>query len=97
VKFGGTSLADGLSILRAANSVIEEKRKVTQIVVVVSAMGKTTDHLISTAHRACGSDFPPEELDDIMAMGERTSARIFASTLRAKGEKSTYLDPSNPN
>jgi len=97
VKFGGSSLPDGLSILRAANSVIEEKRKGTQIVVVVSAMGKTTDHLISTAHQACDSDFPPEELDDIMAMGERTSARIFASTLRAKGEKSTYLDPSNPN
>jgi len=77
--------------------VIEERNRGTRIAVVVSAMGKTTDHLISTAKQACGSNIPPDELDGIIAMGERTSARIFAAALRAKGEKSVYLDPSNPN
>lgn len=97
VKFGGSSLTDGPSILRAVNSLIKEKMRGSQIAVVVSAMGKTTDLLISTASQACGSDFPREALDDIMAIGERTSARIFAAALRAKGLKSCYLDPSDPN
>jgi len=97
IKFGGSSLAEGPSILRAVRSVIEERNRGTRIAVVVSAMGKTTDHLISTAKQACGSNIPPDELDGIIAMGERTSARIFAAALRAKGEKSVYLDPSNPN
>jgi aspartate kinase len=53
VKFGGTSLADGLGISRAADSVVKKAKKGGQIAVVVSAMGKTTDHLIDTANQAC--------------------------------------------
>lgn len=97
MKFGGSSLADGPSILRAVKSVIKEKRRGTRIAVVVSAMGKTTNHLISTAKQASEDNLPPDELDDILAMGERTSARIFAAGLRAKGEKSTFVDPSDPD
>lgn len=97
VKFGGSSLADGESISRAGDSVIKEAMAGTKIAVVVSAMGKTTDNLIAVAQDACGGNLPLGELDDIIAMGERTSARIFAAALRAKGGKAVYLDPSSPD
>ena len=93
VKFGGTSLADGLSISRAADSVVKEAEKDVQIAVVVSAMGKTTDLLISAASQACGKAVPADEMDDILAMGEMTSARIFVAALRARGQDSSYIDP----
>ncbi len=94
VKFGGSSLADGPSIARAIDSVIKKAKEGTQIVVVVSAMGKTTDFLIETATQACGGKVSGDSLDDIMAMGERTSARIFSAGLKARGQKSLYLDPA---
>jgi len=95
VKFGGSSLANGADILRCAESVINEKRRGTQIAVVVSAMGNTTDKLIQVAERACGGKVSPNELDNILAMGERTTARVFAAALRSNGERSIYLDPSD--
>jgi len=95
VKFGGTSLADGVSISRAADSVVKKAKKGVQIAVVVSAMGKTTDFLIKTAKQACGNAVPKDEMDDIVAMGERISARIFAAALRAKGQESRYMDPND--
>ena len=94
VKFGGSSLADGHSIARAVNSVVKKAREGVQIAVVVSAMGKTTDFLIKTAIDACRSKVSAEMLDDIVAMGERTSARIFSAGLKARGQRSVYLDPS---
>jgi len=94
VKFGGSSLADGPSIARAIDSIIKKAKEEVQIVVVVSAMGKTTDFLIETAMQACGGKPPEDSLDDIVAMGERTSARIFSAGLKARGQKSLYLDPS---
>ena len=97
VKFGGSSLADGPSIARAINSVIKKAKEGAQIVVVVSAMGKTTDFLIETAKQACGGRLSEDSLDDIMAMGERTSARIFSAGLKANGLKSLYLDPAKSN
>ena len=97
VKFGGSSLSDGAKISRAINSVIKKAKEGTQIVVVVSAMGKTTDILIETAMQACGDAPSSEMLDDILAMGERTSARIFSAGLKSHGWKSVYLDPDDPN
>jgi len=93
VKFGGTSLTDGSSISRAADSVIKKAGKGAQMAVVVSAMGKTTDLLISAAYEACGNAVSADELDDILAMGERTSARIFAAAIGARGKDSRYIDP----
>jgi len=97
VKFGGSSLSDGAKISRAINSVIKKAKEGTQIVVVVSAMGKTTDFLIETTMQACGDAPSGEMLDDILAMGERTSARIFFAGLKSHGWKSVYLDPDDPN
>jgi aspartate kinase len=94
VKFGGTSLADGLGISRAADSVVKKAKQGVQAVIVVSAMGRTTDTLIETAHKACEDSLSNMDLDDIVAMGECTSARIFSAALKARGTHSKYLDPS---
>ena len=95
VKFGGTSLADGLGISHAAESVIKKAKQGVQVVVIVSAMGKSTDALIETTRQACEGSGSNVDLDDVVAMGERISARIFSATLKAQGIHSHYLDPSH--
>ncbi len=95
VKFGGTSLADGLGIFHAAESVIKKAKQGVQVVVIVSAMGKSTDALIETTRQACEGSGSNVDLDDVVAMGERISARIFSATLKAQGIYSHYLDPSH--
>jgi aspartate kinase len=52
-KFGGTSVADAEKIHRAAKRAIASKEKGNQVVVVVSAMGHTTDELIQLARQVC--------------------------------------------
>ncbi len=93
VKFGGSSLADHERILRAVTAVAEEAKKGTQIAVIVSAMGKTTDSLLTAAKNASNGKVKKRELDEILAMGERTSIRIIAAALKAQGVKSRFVDP----
>ena len=93
VKFGGASLADHECMLRAVTAVAKEAVKGTQIAVVVSAMGKTTDLLLNAARNASSGKVEKGELDDILAMGERTSIRIVTAALKAKGVESRYFDP----
>jgi aspartate kinase len=69
----------------AVTAVAKEVEKGTRIAVVVSAMGKTTDVLLSAAKNASNGKVDKKELDDIIAMGERTSIRIFAAALKATG------------
>jgi len=97
VKFGGTSVGDGRRVRSAANSVYREYKKGAQVAVVVSAMGYTTDELISAAKTSTGGRIGENEMDDIMAMGERTSARIFAAALRSLGANARYIDPTSPD
>lgn len=97
VKFGGSSLADEAKLGKAARAVAEEAAKDTRIVVVVSAMGKTTDFLIETAKQACEGRMPDDALDDLLSMGERTSARIFTTALKAHNVNCRYLDPAEPD
>ena len=94
VKFGGTSLADGLKVSRAAQSVAKKAKQDVQVVVVVSAMGKSTDALIETTRQACEGSGLNADFDDVVAMGERTSARVFAAALKTHGVRSLFLDPS---
>jgi aspartate kinase len=96
VKFGGSCLASSDRIIKAAYSIIEAAKKGFKPVVVVSAMGKSTDQLLEIAKETIknGSNFK-ELLDDILSMGERTSARIFAATLKANGANAKYFDPMN--
>jgi aspartate kinase len=93
VKFGGSSLADHEKLAKAVNAVAKEAAKGTQIAVVVSAMGKTTDILMNTMKNTSNGKLKKHELDDILSMGERTSVRVFAAALRTNGVESCYLDP----
>jgi aspartate kinase len=93
VKFGGSSIADHERLAKAVAAVTSEVAKGTRIVVVVSAMGKTTDVLLSTAKNTSNGKLAKRELDDILSMGERTSVRIFAAALRTNGVNSRYFDP----
>jgi len=93
VKFGGSSLADHEKLSKAVDAVANEAAKGTRIAVVVSAMGKTTDLLMNTMKNTANGKLEKHELDDILAMGERTSVRIFAAALRTNNVPSCYLDP----
>ncbi|MGA3290468.1 MAG: aspartate kinase [Candidatus Bathyarchaeia archaeon] len=97
VKFGGSSLADHERLLKAALAVVNEAKKGKQVTVVVSAMGKTTDVLMTTAKNASNGKLEKKDLDDILSMGERTSIRIFAATLKTNGAESCYFDPIDSN
>ncbi len=94
VKFGGSSLADRDRIERAARLISRECKKGTKLVVVVSAIGKTTEQLIGLVNHA---DKSPNktDLDDVLAMGERTSVRVFATALKGEGLDAKYFDPSD--
>jgi len=91
VKFGGADLASGEKIRRAAEMVLNSGFK--EIVVVVSAMGETTNNLIKVISKIGSID--DRDYADILSMGERTSARIFCSALRALGADAVYIEPSH--
>jgi len=93
IKFGGADLSTGERISQAAQIVAEAPYK--EIVVVVSAMGKMTDSLISTVSQL--GNVNDADYAEIISMGERASARVFCSALRAKGAKAELIDPANDN
>ncbi len=97
VKFGGSSLADHERLLKAVVAVMNEAKKGTRVAVVVSAMGKTTDVLMTTAKNASQGKLEKKDLDDILSMGERTSIRIFSAALKTNGAESCYFDPIDSN
>jgi aspartate kinase len=81
-KYGGSSLADADRIRHVARRVAREHALGTSLVVVVSAMGDTTDHLIELA--AAITDEPdPREMDLLLATGEHTSGTLMAMALHA--------------
>ncbi len=92
-KFGGTSLGSARRISRAAEAVAREYSRGTRVVVVVSAVGRTTDRLLELTGRK--GSIVETDRDDILAMGERTSARIFAASLKSRGIQVRYFDPSD--
>ncbi len=95
VKFGGTSVGNGSRIKKAAQSVVNEYMKGSQMVVVVSAVNKTTDELIGLSNEAIGGSLTDKQKAEIMAMGELTSARLFSATIESLGVKSEFIDPYN--
>ena len=76
-KFGGTSVGNGSRIKKAAQSVVNEYMKGNQIVVVVSAVNKSTDDLIGLSNEAIGEGLTNRQKAEIMAMGELTSSRLL--------------------
>lgn len=96
-KFGGTSIGDGKRIKKAAKSVVDQYMKGKKVVVVVSAIGKTTDEFLEIVDEAMGDSITEKQLAEIVSMGEMTSARIFSSTIETMGVKSEYIDPYMEN
>ena len=83
-KFGGTSVADTDKIKNVAKAVIREKSLGNDVVVVVSAMGHTTDKLVKLAKEI--SDKPSErEMDMLLSTGEGISIALLAMALQAQG------------
>ena len=83
-KFGGSSVADAESIKRVAARIAASKRSGQQVVVVVSAMGDTTDELIDLANQV--SPMPNgRELDMLLTAGERISMDLLAMAISNLG------------
>jgi aspartate kinase len=79
-KYGGTSVGDADRIRAVAEHVARTKRDGSEVVVVVSAMGKTTDDLIRLAGEVSSSP-PPREYDMLVSVGERVSASLLCMAL----------------
>ncbi len=83
-KFGGSSMATPERILKVAERVAEQVRAGRRIVLVVSAMGDTTDDLLALMGRI-SHDPPPRELDQLAATGEIVSVSVTAAALHRVG------------
>ncbi|MEA5475742.1 aspartate kinase [Synechococcus sp. CCY9201] len=83
-KFGGTSVADVERIRAVARRVAVCREEGHDLVVVVSAMGHTTDELTSLA-RAISSDPPQREMDMLLSTGEQVSIALLSMALHAEG------------
>src|ERR1700733_14402701 len=83
-KYGGSSVADAEGIKRVAKRIVATKQGGNQVVVVVSAMGDTTDELIDLANGV--SPAPPgRELDMLLTSGERISMALLAMAIATLG------------
>ena len=83
-KFGGTSVGDQERIMNVARRCVEEYSRGNDVVLVLSAMGKTTDILLKTA-REINPKAPKRELDMLMTTGEQTSVALMAIALDSLG------------
>lgn len=89
-KFGGTSVGSVERIQHVANRVIQEAERGNQVVVVVSAMGKTTDALVKLASDI--TDSPSKrEMDMLLTTGEQVTISLLTMALQFKGHEATSL------
>lgn len=89
-KFGGTSVANAEKIMAAARKAIRAQQQGNQVVMVVSAMGHNTDHLIELAHQI--TDRPnPREMDMLLSTGEQVSVSLMAMAIQTLGSKAISL------
>lgn len=90
-KYGGTSVGSIEKIQNVAKKVIAEKKSGNQLVVVVSAMGPTTDVLIGKLKELTGGAYDPREYDAVVSIGENESAALLAQAIISQGEKAISL------
>ncbi|CAN5728295.1 aspartate kinase [soil metagenome] len=83
-KFGGSSVADAAGLRTCAQCVLDAQRRGLQVIVVVSAMGDTTDSLLRLA-RTVSLTNDRRELDQLLATGEQASIALMAMTLQSLG------------
>lgn len=85
-KFGGSSVADAESIKRVARRIVDTRKAGHDVVVVVSAMGDTTDELLDLASQV--TPIPPaRELDMLLTAGERISMALLAMAIASYGHE----------
>lgn len=84
-KFGGSSVATPEKIHGIVNRVLKEKKPGDKIVIVVSAMGDSTDDLLALAGRV-NPEMPKRELDMLLATGEQVTIALMAGAFWAKGQ-----------
>ena len=84
-KYGGSSVANAESVKRVARRIVDTKRAGNQVVVVVSAMGDTTDELLDLAEQV-SPEPPTRELDMLLTAGERISMSLVAMAIADLGE-----------
>jgi aspartate kinase len=89
-KFGGTSVADTEKILAAARKAVRAHQEGHQVVMVVSAMGKQTDELVSLA-REITEKPPAREMDMLLSTGEQVSVSLMAMAIHSLGYKAVSL------
>jgi aspartate kinase len=84
MKFGGTSVGSVEKIMNVAEKVIRAKNNDNDVVAVVSAMGDTTDDLISLASKICSVP-NKREMDMLLSTGEQVSIALLAMAIQVKG------------
>ena len=89
-KYGGSSVTDAGKIKNVARRIAAARDKGDQVVVVVSAMGDTTDELIKLAHQV-NQQPDPRELDALVSTGELVSSTLLAMALEAVGYQAISL------
>lgn len=90
-KFGGTSVADAAKIRNVAQAVIKEKENGHQVVVVVSAMGKTTDYLVDLAKELTPNP-SLREMDMLLTTGEQVSISLLTMAIHQAGHKAISMN-----
>jgi aspartate kinase len=95
-KFGGTSVGTPERIRRVATRVAREKRRGNELVVVVSAMGHTTDELLKLATQVVSEPRlkHPRELDMLLTSGERIAMALLAMAIQEQGVEAISLTGS---
>lgn len=86
-KFGGSSVADAEGVKRVARRVVDTQKAGNDVVVVVSAMGDTTDELLDLAAEVTSNVVPSRELDMLLTAGERISTAILSMAVNDLGAK----------
>lgn len=90
-KFGGTSVGDKERIFNVARRCAEDYKKGNDVIVVLSAMGKTTDELIAKAQDITPNP-PKRELDMLLTVGEQISVSLMAMALDSMGVPAVSLN-----
>ena len=90
-KFGGSSVANKDRIFNVARRCVEDFKKGHDVVVVLSAMGKTTDELLAKA-REINPNAPKRELDMLLTTGEQVSVSLMAMAMHAMGVPAISLN-----
>ncbi|MHA7226055.1 aspartate kinase [Glutamicibacter soli] len=92
-KFGGSSVSDAEGIKRVARRIIDTKNQGHEVVVVVSAMGDTTDDLLDLAGQLT-DEAPAREMDMLLSAGERISMSLLAMAIDQFGERAASFTGS---